>query len=109
MTAIQDFLFDHYQWLLVGHIVSMVAWMAGIFYLPRLFVYHAEQAGVGSETSELFKVMELKLFRLIMNPSMISTWVFGLLMIWANGLDWVLATPWLQLKLVMVSAMTWFH
>ncbi len=105
----QDALLAFYDWLKVGHIVSVIAWMAGIFYLPRLFVYHAERATVGSEMSETFKVMELKLFRLIMNPAMIATWVFGLLMIWANGWAWLMASPWMWAKILLISAMTWFH
>ena len=105
----QDLLLDYYRWLLAVHIMSVIAWMAGIFYLPRLFVYHAERASVGSELSETFKVMELKLFRLIMNPAMISTWLFGLLMLWANGLDWLAASSWMHAKLVLIALMTWFH
>ncbi len=105
----QETLRAYYDWLLAAHVISMIAWMAGIFYLPRLFVYHAEKAAIGSELSETFKVMELKLFRLIMNPAMISTWVFGLLMIWANGLGWLGASPWMHAKLVLIAGMTWFH
>lgn len=105
----QGFLLDHYDWLKAFHIMAVIAWMAGIFYLPRIFVYHAERAAVGSELSETFKVMELKLFRLIMNPAMIATWVVGLLMIWANGLDWLASSYWMHAKLVLISGMTWFH
>lgn len=105
----QDFLATYYPWLLAFHIMSLISWMAGIFYLPRIYVYHAERAAVGSELSETYKVMELKLFRLIMNPAMISTWIFGLLMLWANGWDWIVASGWMQVKLVLISAMTWFH
>jgi len=105
----QGLLLDAYLWLLAFHVMSMIAWMAGIFYLPRLYVYHAERAAVGSELSETFKVMELKLFRYIMNPAMISTWIFGLLMIWANGWGWLAASPWMHAKIVLIVAMTWFH
>ena len=105
----QSLLLEYYSWLLALHVISMIAWMAGLFYLPRLYVYHAERAAVGSELSETFKVMELKLFRLIMNPAMISTWVFGLLMLWANGLDWLAASYWMHAKLVLITLMTWFH
>ena len=105
----QGALLSVYDWLLAAHVISMVAWMAGIFYLPRIYVYHAERATVGGELSETFKVMELKLFRYIMNPAMISTWVFGLLMLWANGWGWLAASPWMHAKLVLVAAMTWFH
>lgn len=105
----QGVLQGYYEWLLAGHVASMIAWMAGIFYLPRIYVYHAERADIGSELSETFKVMELKLFRLIMNPAMIATWAFGLLMLWANGWAWLAASPWMHAKLVLVAAMTWFH
>ncbi len=98
-----------YEWLLVLHILAFVSWMAGLFYLPRLFVYHAERATPGSELSETFKVMERRLLKAIMNPASIATWVFGLSMILANGWGWFAASPWLWLKLVLVGAMTWFH
>lgn len=68
---------DTYLWLKSLHIIAVIAWMAGMLYLPRLFVYHT-QVAKGSEASELFKVMERKLMRLIINPAMIATWVFGL-------------------------------
>ncbi|MGF1500201.1 MAG: protoporphyrinogen oxidase HemJ [Paracoccaceae bacterium] len=109
MTTVQSFLLDIYDWLLAAHVLSFIAWMAGIFYLPRLFVYHAERGSPGTEIGETFKVMELKLFRLIMNPAMIATWLFGILLVSANGLAWLGASPWLHAKLVLVAAMTWFH
>ena len=65
-----------YPWLKAFHIIAVIAWMAGLFYLPRLFVYHAD-APVGSDKSETFKVMERRLLRAIMNPAMIATWLFG--------------------------------
>jgi len=105
----QGVLSEYYLWLQSIHIMSVIAWMAGLFYLPRLYVYHAERAAVGSELSETFKVMEVKLFRLIMNPAMISSWVFGLLMIWANGIAWLAASPWMHAKLVLIVAMTGYH
>jgi putative membrane protein len=98
-----------YEWLLVLHILSFVSWMAGLFYLPRLFVYHAETATPGSELSETFKVMERRLLKAIMNPASIATWLFGLAMILANGWGWFAASPWMWAKLVLVSGMTWFH
>jgi putative membrane protein len=94
-----------YPWLKALHVIAVIAWMAGIFYLPRLFVYHAVSAP-GSEKSETFKVMERRLLRAIMNPAMIATWVFGLLVAFAG--DWWSA-PWLHAKLVLVLAMTGFH
>ena len=100
-----EFLAAAYPWLKALHVISVIAWMAGIFYLPRLFVYHAESAS-GSEKSETFKVMERRLLRAIMNPAMIATWIFGILVAFA-GSWW--SSPWLQAKLVFVLAMTGFH
>jgi len=101
-------LMDHvfwYQLVKVLHIVSVVAWMAGLLYLPRLFVYHV---GVkpGSEASETFKIMESKLLRLIMNPAMIATWVFGIIL--AVQLD-AFQQGWLHAKLLFVLLLTVIH
>jgi putative membrane protein len=94
------------------HIISMIAWMAGMLYLPRLYAYHSE-AAVGSEMDQTFQTMERKLYRIIMNPAMIATWVFGLGLIAINtnyGADWsFLATPWMLTKLVGVVFLTWWH
>lgn len=103
-----DFLAGLYPWTKAFHVMSVIAWMAGIFYLPRLFVYHAEQVAVGSESDALFQVMERKLLRLIMNPAMIATWVFGLALVFTPGIvDWSELWPWA--KAAAVLAMTWFH
>ena len=105
---ITDFLADAYRWILALHIMSVIAWMAGMFYLPRLFVYHAERAPVGSEQSEIFKVMELKLLRVIINPAMIATWFFGLCLVFTPGVvDW--GQVWRWVKAAMVLAMSGFH
>ncbi|MEQ9260248.1 MAG: CopD family protein [Roseovarius sp.] len=94
-----------YPWTKALHIMAVISWMAGIFYLPRLFVYHVEQ-GEGRE--ELFQMMEAKLLRVIMNPAMIATWVFGLMLVFTPGVvDWGAVWPWL--KAAGVLAMTWFH
>ena len=74
-----------YPWIKSFHVVSMVAWMAGLLYLPRLFVYHA-MAPVGSDRAETFKIMERRLQRGIMNPAMIATWAFGLALAGTPGL-----------------------
>ena len=71
---------EYYTTIKALHIISVIAWMSGLLYLPRLFVYHT-QVKAGSEASELFKVMERKLMRLIMNPAMICAWVFGLMLV----------------------------
>jgi len=103
-----DLLTSAYPWILSLHIVSVISWMAGMFYLPRLFVYHAETAPVGSEQSEIFKVMERKLLRAIINPAMIATWVFGLILVFTPGIvDWTAIWPWV--KAAMVIGMSGFH
>jgi len=96
---------DAYLWVKALHVIAVVAWMAGIFYLPRLFVYHADSAP-GSEKSETFKVMERRLYAAIMTPAMIATWLAGLALA-TSGHFW--ADHWLSLKLVLVIAMTAFH
>jgi protoporphyrinogen IX oxidase len=92
------------DWIKVGHIVALTAWMAGLFYLPRLFAYHAD-VRPGSEASELFKAMEGRLLRIIMLPAMIATWLFGLALLYLLG---AVAT-WLWLKLFCVVCLTGFH
>ena len=105
---IEDWLASAYPWVKSLHIMAVISWMAGIFYLPRLFVYHAEEAEPGDQLSETLKVMERKLMRVIMNPAMITTWVFGLLMVFTPGIiDWSEIWPWI--KAALVIAMTWFH
>jgi len=94
-----------YQWLLAFHIIAVIAWMAGMLYLPRLFVYHCE-ADPGSRQSETFKVMERRLLRAIINPAMIVTWVLGLWLAWSGG--WF-AAPWLHAKLALLMGMMGVH
>lgn len=107
------FLADWYLWAKAMHVVSVISWMAGLFYLPRLFVYHVEglrKQGVaaGSETDLLFQHQERLLLRAIMNPAMISTWVFGLALVFTPGIvDWSEVWPWV--KAVSVLGMTGFH
>ncbi|MGE0119319.1 MAG: protoporphyrinogen oxidase HemJ [Dongiaceae bacterium] len=96
-----------YPWVKALHIVSVVAWMAGLLYLPRLFVYHCA-AAAGSPQSETFKLMERRLFRGIMNPAMIAVYLFGIALVLTPGLvDW--ASGWLHAKLVLVAALTIYH
>jgi protoporphyrinogen IX oxidase len=94
-----------YLWFKALHIMAVISWMAGLFYLPRLFIYHHDKA-VGSESSETFKVMESRLYRFIMNPSMMIAWAFGLFIAWDGG--WFPA-GWLHVKLAAVIAMTVAH
>jgi protoporphyrinogen IX oxidase len=94
-----------YQWLLAFHIIAVIAWMAGMLYLPRLFVYHCA-ADPGSMQSETFKVMERRLLKAIINPAMIVTWLLGLWLAWKGG--WF-AAPWLHVKLTVLLGMMGVH
>lgn len=105
---ITDWLSVAYPWIKVLHVISVISWMAGLFYLPRLFVHHTERVAIGTETDKLFQMMELKLFRVIMNPAMIATWVFGVMLASTPGaVDW--AAAWPYAKGLGIVAMTWFH
>jgi protoporphyrinogen IX oxidase len=99
-----------YLWLKAFHIIAVIAWMAGMLYLPRLFVYHCA-AEKGSVQSETFKVMERRLLRAIINPAMIATWVLGLALAWLgpdSRYGWF-ASGWLQAKIVLVLALSAMH
>ncbi|WP_374425752.1 CopD family protein [Paracoccus sp. (in: a-proteobacteria)] len=103
-----DFLSLSYPWIKAFHVMAVISWMAGLFYLPRLFVYHAERGQKGAEPAESFQIMEDKLLRLIMNPAMIATWLAGLALVMTPGIvDWSQIWPWT--KAVGVLGMTWFH
>ena len=96
-----------YPWLKSAHIVGVIAWMAGLLYLPRLLVYHAG-ATPGSELSETFKVMERRLQKAIMTPAMLASWGFGILLAATPGLvDWHMG--WIWAKLSFVAALTAYH
>ena len=97
-----------YLWLKALHIIAVISWMAGMLYLPRLFVYHVD-AATGSVQSETFKVMERRLLKAIINPAMIATWLLGLWLIWLMGKDAFLQAGWLQAKLALVIAMSGLH
>ncbi|MGA0533223.1 protoporphyrinogen oxidase HemJ [Hansschlegelia sp. KR7-227] len=99
---------DAYLWLKALHVVAVIAWMAGMLYLPRLFVYHAG-ATVGSETSETFKVMERRLLKAIMTPAMIVTWIAGLALIWKGGWLGMSDVGWLHAKIALVVALSGLH
>ena len=94
-----------YPWVKAFHVIAVIAWMAGIFYLPRLFVYHAGSS-IGSEKSETFKLMEQRLLSAIMTPAMIATWVLGLTLAAVGGL-W--SDHWLMAKIGLVVLMTLFQ
>jgi putative membrane protein len=95
----------YYEWLKAFHIIAVIAWMAGMLYLPRLFVYHCE-ADPGSRQSETFKVMERRLLKGIINPAMILAWVLGLTLAWQGG--WFSA-HWFHAKLLLVLVMSGVH
>src|SRR5262249_26932665 len=94
-----------YSWIVAVHIVAVISWMAGMLYLPRLFVYHCG-AEVGSRQSETFKVMERRLLRGIINPAMLLSWTLGLWMVYDGA--WISA-HWLQCKLLLVVALSGIH
>jgi len=100
-----------FLWIKALHVISVISWMAGMLYLPRLFVYHAE-AGAGSEIGETFKIMERKLMRFIINPAMGATWIFGLSLIFMparfGGIG-IEAGGWLWAKLALVTLLSGFH
>ena len=103
-----DFLNNSYLWIKSIHILAVISWMAGLFYLPRIFVYHRECAENGDILDATFQIMERKLLRFIMRPAMILTWICGLLMVLIPGIiDWSMA--WVWVKFVSILGMTWFH
>ena len=96
-----------YAWVKAFHVIFMVTWFAGLFYLPRLFVYHAQTEDQPGRTR--FETMERKLYRGIMAPGAILTIAFGSWLIYLRGLDWFLAAGWLHLKLALVTALIAYH
>lgn len=96
---------DLYLWIKAFHVIAVIAWMAGMLYLPRLFVYHCETVP-GSAESERFKLMEKRLLRVIMNPAMIAVWLLGLTLVVLTHAD---QQHWFQLKFLAVIAMSGIH
>jgi putative membrane protein len=96
-----------YPWTKAFHVIALIAWMAALLYMPRLFVYHCD-VRAGSAESERFKVMEYRLFKQIMNPAMIATWFFGIILVLTPGtIDW--SARWWHMKLLCVILMSGFH
>jgi putative membrane protein len=95
-----------YVWIKALHIIAVISWMAGMLYLPRLFVYHCE-AEPGSKQSETFKVMERRLLKAIINPAMMVTWLAGIYLIWAG--QWLFVSWWIYVKLVLVLTLSGIH
>lgn len=94
-----------YLWIKALHVIAVISWMAGMLYLPRLFVYHCE-AEIGSKQSETFKIMERRLLKAIINPAMIVTWLAGLYLAWSGG---VFSAGWFHGKLLLVLVMSGVH
>jgi putative membrane protein len=105
MAGVQSWLLDWYLWLKALHVIAVIAWMAGMLYLPRLFVYHCE-AEIGSKQSETFKVMERRLLKAIINPAMIITWLAGLYLAWSG--HWY-TSGWFHAKLTLVLILSGVH
>lgn len=97
-----------YVWIRALHVISIIAWMAGLLYLPRLYVYHC-QAQTGSDKSETFKVMERRLLRAIMNPAMVASWLFGGLLLINMWDTLIQEIGWIHVKLLAVVGMTVMH
>ncbi len=95
---------EPYDIIKILHIISVISWLAGLLYLPRIFVYHA-QVAVGSEADKIFQIMERKLLRYIMNPAMIATLGFGLYLAWQIGFEFV----WLHIKITLVLLLVFYH
>lgn len=102
-----EFILSHYDWFKALHLIAVISWMAGMLYLPRLYVYHAT-ADKGSELSETLKIMERRLLRVIINPAMILTWFFGLSLLHVN-MTMLEASKWMHVKLAAVLLMQIFH
>lgn len=103
-----DLLALAYPWIKALHIISVISWMAALFYLPRLFVHHTEKAGLSGSTHDIFTLMEFKLATVIMRPAMFATWVFGLALVFTPGIvDWTAVWPYT--KAACVIAMSGFN
>ena len=105
MDELRNALANYIDWIKAFHVIAVIAWMAGMLYLPRLFVYHTE-AAPGSESSERFKVMERRLLKGITNPAMIAVWILGPLLAWLTG---AYMDTWLQVKFVLVLLLSGVH
>src|ERR1700744_2716854 len=105
MENLRNSLLEYTSWIIAFHVIAVIACMAGMLYLPRLFVYHT-QTTPGSESSERFKVMERKLLKGIMNPSMIAVWILGPLLVWLTGAE---TQVWFQIKFVLVIILSGLH
>ena len=98
---------NYYLLLKSLHLIAVISWMAGLLYLPRIFVYHVENFEK-KETTDIFEIMEKRLYIYIMRPAMLLSWIFGIALIYINGLD-VLTNLWMQLKLLLVIILSIYH
>ena len=89
------------------HLIAVISWMAGLLYLPRIFVYHVENFEK-KDVTDIFEIMEKRLYNFIMRPAMLFSWIFGIILIYLNGLD-VLTTFWMQIKLLLVIILSGYH
>ena len=89
------------------HLIAVISWMAGLLYLPRIFVYHVENSEK-KEATEIFEIMEKRLYFYIMRPAMVATWLFGIILVYINGLD-ILSQLWTHIKLALVIFLTIYH
>lgn len=105
MDALRDTLANYLPWILAFHIIAVISFMAGMLYLPRLFVYHTETVP-GAADSERFKRMETKLLKVIINPALIAVWILGLTLAWLTA---AYLDTWLQIKFVLVLCLTGMH
>jgi putative membrane protein len=105
MDEIRNALANYIDWIKAFHVIAVIAWMSGMLYLPRLFVYHTEVTS-GSAESERFKVMETKLLKMITNPAMIAVWILGPTLAWLTG---AYLDSWLQIKFVLVIILSGVH
>ena len=98
---------DYYLLFKSFHLIAVISWMAGLLYLPRIFVYHVENSEK-KETTEIFEVMEKRLYFYIMRPAMILSWLFGIILIYINGID-IFSQLWIHIKLGLVVLLTIYH
>ena len=89
------------------HLIAVISWMAGLLYLPRIFVYHVEN-NEKKQATDIFEIMEKKLYFYIMRPAMIITWLFGIILIYINGVE-ILFQAWMQIKIILVILLSVFH
>ncbi len=104
-----SFLGDAYPWTKSFHIIAAISWMVGLLYLPRLFVYHAEHGDPGTDLSETFKIMERRLLKYIMTPSMLLTWLSGILLVFTPGVVDPGLDIWFQVKFLAILGLTFCH